>query len=353
MLDWGLGHTTRSIPIIKHLIESGFHIVVACNSVQKALLKEELASVEFVFLEGYELIYSKAGWKTRLKIFLQIPKILIKVKQENRWLQQFIQRKRIDLIVSDNRFGIYSLKITSVFITHQLAIKTGMGAFADKLIRIVNYHYINRFSGCWVPDYASEINLAGSLSHPLLMPAVPVHYIGCLSRMEPGEPEKENSTDILIILSGPEPQRTILEKKILTEAGSIKEKIVLVRGLPGSSNDLITPSHITVFNHLPANKLARYLCSASYVISRSGYTSIMDYIKLGVRSILIPTPGQEEQEYLAGHLHQQQLAMAVEQNDFSLKEAIAKAVNFPYKKVSFNMEEYKSIITRYTTSIPG
>ena len=351
LLDWGLGHTTRTLPIIRHLMELNYTPIVACNPDQKALIKEELPSIEFIPLTGYNLKYSRLEDYTRLMIIFQIPKILIKIKQENRWLKQLMKKRKIDLVISDNRFGFYSSKIPSVFITHQLGIKTGMGSIADRLIRSFNYRYINRFSNCWVPDFNTDPNLAGKLSHPLHVPEKPVTYLGCLSRLESCIQQTAIKEFILIILSGPEPQRTLLERMIIADAAHTSQEIVLVRGLPGNSHQLRTLSPITVFNHLPAAILKDYLCTASYVIGRSGYTSIMDYMKTGVRSILIPTPGQAEQEYLARYLYQQQLAFTIEQNKFSLNAAIQQARIFDYKKINWNMDGYKQVINEFINSI--
>lgn len=344
LLDWGMGHTTRSIPIIKHLLELNYYVIVACNSTQKALLLEEFPKIEYVFLNGYGLNYASSGWRTQLKLIFQIPKILIKINQEHQWLSRYVKQMKVNLLISDNRFGFYSSEIRSIFITHQLGIKSGFGLVVDRILRSFNYRYINRYSICWVPDFEGQSNLAGELSHPEKLPATPLHYLGCLSRIEPCEALKKELSFIIIILSGPEPQRTLLEKKILMDAASLSSHLVLVRGLPGNSEQLNAPSHITVFNHLSATLLNKYLCSASYVISRSGYTSIMDYAKIGVRSILIPTPGQAEQEYLGKYLLQQKFALVILQKDFELKEAIQKANAFPYKKTIFQMENYKSTI---------
>ncbi len=320
------------------------NILVACNSDQKVILLKEFPEINYKELEGYELRFATKGWLTILYIILQAPKILIKINRENRWLRGLLLEHKADFIVSDNRYGCYSSKIPSIFITHQLSIRTGLGAWADKLIRFFNYRSLKNFAACWVPDYADKENLAGPLSHPLQLPAIPVHWLGALSRFEPCGQNEPGKTDILIILSGPEPQRTLLEKKILAEAVLINRQFVLVRGLPGNTEALNTPAHIKVFHYLPATELNSYLCNASIVISRSGYTSIMDYMKLGVKAILIPTPGQAEQQVLALHMQQSGLALCIQQNEFSLAIALERTAAFSYKKQSWDMEQYKHVI---------
>ena len=350
LLDWGLGHTTRSIPIIRHLIALNCNILVACNSNQKLILFKEFPQIDYKELGGYKLRYCTKGWLTILYIILQAPKILIKINQENRWLNDLLLEKKVDFIMSDNRYGFYSSKIPSVFITHQLSIRTGLGSWADKLIRFFNHRFINRFSACWVPDWAGKVNLAGRLSHPAHLPSLPVQWLGALSRFEPCVQNEPDKKAILIILSGPEPQRTLLEKKILAEASSIDRLFVLVRGLPGNTEAINTPVHIKVFNYLAATELNSYLCNAEFVISRSGYTSIMDYMKLGLKSILIPTPGQSEQQVLADHMQQLGLALCIRQNEFSLANALERAVSFSYKKQSWDMEQYKQVVNELITA---
>ena len=353
LLDWGLGHTTRSIPIIRHLIALNCNVLVACNSNQKLILLKEFPEINYKELGGYELRYATKGWLTILYIILQVPKILIKINKENRWLKGFLLENKVDFIVSDNRFGFFSSKIPSIFITHQLSIRTGLGSWADKLIRLFNYRYINHFTACWVPDYPEKDGLAGKLSHPATFPAIPIHYLGPVSRFVPCRPATESKQEILIILSGPEPQRTILEFKILFDVhlmDKTNRRFVLVRGLPAEAKKLYTTSPIEIFNHLPTTELNRYLCTASLVVSRAGYTSIMDYMKLGVRAVLIPTPGQAEQQYLAQHLHQSGLALAIEQKKFSLQNALQQASSFHFKKAEWDMESYKSIINEYLNS---
>lgn len=350
LLDWGLGHTTRSIPILRHLIEINCNVLVACNSNQKTLLTEEFPNLRFEVLEGYNIRYAKNAWLTTLFIIFQIPKILTKIKRENKWLHQFLLQQPAHLIISDNRFGFHSPHVPSIFITHQLAINTGLGPLFNRLAQYLNYRSIKKFSRCWVPDFEAHPNLAGALSHPHKMPDPTVQYLGGLSRFKPcNYSTKQHS--VLIVLSGPEPQRSLLEQKIVAEAATIPQNFVLVRGLPEHAPPLSAPHNIAVFNHLPARELQPLLCNAQMVISRAGYTSIMDYMKLGIRSILIPTPGQAEQQYLAKYLHESQLAFSVQQQEFSLEKALHSATAFPYQHPEFDMNQYRITISQYIDSL--
>jgi uncharacterized protein (TIGR00661 family) len=349
-LDWGLGHTTRCIPIISELLHQGCNVIIACNSTQKALLSREFPQLSYVHLSGYNLKYGKKRWGTIVRIILQTPKILIKINNEKTWLNIFLKSQMVDLIISDNRFGLYAPNIPSVFITHQLHIKTGLGKLADNLIQRLNYKRIKKFSTCWVPDLQGTNSLAGKLSNPKKLPAIPVQYIGGLSRFNTCK-QKTNTVDVLIILSGPEPQRTIFEELVLSALKLLPEKTVLVRGLPKESSEVVVENNCTIYNHAPAGLLNELICNAEFVISRSGYTTVMDLMKLGKKSILVPTPGQAEQEYLATHLHKQQLAYTVLQAQFSLTKVLGDAQAFPYQLAEMSMEEYKEVIGKMIAQI--
>jgi len=323
-LDWGLGHATRCIPIIKELINQGCTIIIAAGGAQKAVLQEEFPDLSFVELPGFRLKYGKNRAFTLLKIIFALPKFLIGIKQENDWLRRFAPREGLDMVISDNRYGLYGAGVFSVFVTHQLAIRSSLGRGADWLLRRINYAYIRRFSVCWVPDVEGAENLAGMLSHPRKMPAIPVRYIGWLSRLEVVKEEITN--DLLILLSGPEPQRTILEAKLVAELASVKlARVVLVRGLPKGGPAAHIPAGIVAYDHLPARELAGVICHSNLVLARSGYSTVMDLTRLGKKAIYIPTPGQPEQEYLGRYLEERGLGICKRQSGFVLTRAMESA----------------------------
>jgi len=349
-LDWGLGHTTRSVPLIKELINSGCNLIVACNSSQKQLMQGEVPGLRYVELKGYDLKYASGPWSTRFKILAQIVKILTRIKSENAWLSAFIKENKVDAVISDNRYGLYHPGIYSVFITHQLQIHSGYGSLADKISKKILYRYINRFSVCWVPDFKLHPGLAGILSHPEILPTIPVHYLGAVSRFEKCIQLPAKKYDLLIIISGPEPQRTILEKIILEQSEGTSKKIALVRGLLGEQN-VLKNDRITIFNHLKSHELNQLICESGIIICRSGYTSIMDMVKLKKKMIVIPTPGQPEQEYLANYLSQNHFALMISQNEFSLIKSLELAQNFTFTHPDTDMNEYKEVIKEFVEKI--
>ena len=299
-LDWGLGHTTRCIPIIQELLHYGCNVLVACNSKQKAVLSQEISNLQFVDIPGYNIRYGKSGFTTTCLIVVQIPKILIKIKRENRLLKVFINQNKPDLIISDNRFGFFSNQVRSIFITHQLFINTGTSNWINRLVSKWNYSRIRKFNCCWIPDNKDDMGLGGNLSHPVQMPLMPVKYIGNVSRLQACRDDITKRNDILIILSGPEPQRSLLEEKLMTGLKTYAGNAVLIRGLPGNDSEINSSANVSVLNYVSGEELNRLICSSELVISRCGYTTVMDMVKLRKRAVLIPTPGQAEQEYLGG-----------------------------------------------------
>ena len=331
-LDWGLGHATRCIPVIKALLKNNCSVWLAGEGQQVVLLSNEFPLVPILKLKGYRVNYSASGMIG--KILIQVPKILTSIRYENKWLKEQVDKYEFDFIIADNRYGLYHKKVHSIFMTHQLNIKSPLGKWSEKILRLLNYKFIDRFDECWVPDEEGENNLAGDLSHPENLPAIPVKYIGFLSRFNRmnsfGENEIETSGHLLIILSGPEPQRSLLEENILQQLSSYSGTATIVRGLPEKINSLSSSNHVQIFNHLPAELLHKELVKAEYVISRSGYSTVMDITAMKKKSILIPTPDQTEQEYLASYLTKKQFAYCVSQKNFSLQESIEKAKAFPY-----------------------
>jgi len=362
-LDWGLGHTTRCIPIIRELKKNNIEIVIACNSVQKSILEAEFPDETYVNLPGYRLSYGSSRRHTIAKLILQIPKILISIKRENLQLKRFLLQFNANIIISDNRYGVFSPKIHSIFITHQLNIVTGTGHFGDRLIRRFTHSMIRKFDECWVPDFENGFTLAGRLSHPVLKPAFPVRYIGPLSRFERcaglGNGLHSSTANglhsstsnglhsstatqpyILVILSGPEPQRSKLEEIMLAQLVKIDSDSIVIRGLPHSTESISASSKMRIINFAGAAELNKLICNAYVVISRSGYTTVMDLLKLQKKAILIPTPGQPEQEYLGRYLSRLQLAVMANQETLNLREELTKTDSLKKPK-ELPMEGYK------------
>lgn len=321
-LDWGLGHATRSIRVISALRNAGTDVIIAADGPAALLLKKEFPELPILLLEGYHIRYGK-GRGLVFRLLFQYFRVKKVIRRENNWLQKIIHEKEIDGVISDNRFGLNSPKVPCVFITHQLYIETGY-KWLSRQAQKINYSYINRFHECWVPDEAEKKNYAGILSHPTKSPSVPVHYAGLLSRFQARK--EETAFKYLFLLSGPEPQRSMLEEKII-KLISGKKNMAIVRGLPEGSREKIDLPGIQSWEHLPAKILNEVICSSEIVICRSGYSTIMDLVALQKQAILIPTPGQKEQEYLADHAAERRLFKQVRQS--ALSDKIFDIVPYP------------------------
>ena len=350
-LDWGLGHATRCIPIIRELLARDCEVWLSGEGAQKALLTQEFPQLRFLDLEGYRIKYAKSATGLIFGIFRQIRQIKRSINNEHKWLQQVVSQYHFDAIISDNRYGLYHPQIPSVFITHQLLIKSPFGKWSERWLQQKNYSYINCFSQCWIPDAKEKNILAGDLSHPEIMPNVPVTYLGTISRFQKKEVNKK-SGHLLVLLSGPEPQRSLLENKIIDEISYYQHTATVVRGLPDVENLIPSTNMIQFYNHLSSSQLNEELQKASIVIARSGYSTVMDIAAMGQKSILIPTFGQTEQEYLAHYLAEKKMAPFVSQKDFSLSNALALAHSFQYKSSSVEVENcLNEAITLFVESI--
>jgi hypothetical protein len=339
LLDWGLGHTTRCIPIIKYLKELNFEVYIAAAPHHKSLIINEIEGLIFLDeLPLYNISYSKNGKLLLFNLVKIVGNILQTIKDEKNWLKKMHQKYQFDFVISDNRYGFYLNDIQSFIITHQLSPRTGINNFADNLVRSVHYRFLTKFLECWVPDFETKFNLSGKLGHPKKLPTN-VKYIGPLSRLQPAF-NSILKRNLIIILSGPEPQRTILENILINQLKNYSGNYLLVRGLPGSLDNSI-PNCI---NHLSADNLVKEINSSEIVICRSGYSSVMDLIKLQKKAIFIPTPGQTEQEYLAKKLFEDNLFLFSKQHQFILGEMLEKAKQFPFKKLDLNFEHFKSTV---------
>ncbi|SDS19055.1 conserved hypothetical protein [Gramella sp. MAR_2010_147] len=312
-LNWGLGHSARCIPIIKHLQLNNFEPIVASDGEALKLLKKEFPHLIHIELPSYNIQYTKKGYYLKWKMIMDSPMILKAIKAEKNLTREIVKDYDIKGIISDNRFGVRNeLLKTNIFITHQLNVLSGNTTFLSSYL---NQQYISKFDECWVPDVEGEKNLSGILGHLKKKPEN-VKYIGPLSRLE--KLETPELYDFLILLSGPEPQRSILESILLKEFRNSKAQILLIRGFFSEDSLEFTNPNINIKNHLFGEALEEAINASKYVISRSGYTSIMDLAKLDKKAFFIPTPGQKEQEYLAKRLNQLGIAPYCKQRDFNL-----------------------------------
>ena len=345
-LDWGLGHTTRCIPLIQYFMSQGHEVYAAAETASAQLLRENFPALPILSLKGYRISYSSGRATFSLKIAQQVPRILSAVHAEQKWIQQVQAAEHFDLIISDNRYGVYHKAVPSVIMTHQLQIQSGISARMDHWLMKLHMRLLHKFDRCWVVDEAANNGYSGKLAHPATLPEH-AQYIGLLSQFLNCNIDyarlKENR--ILILLSGPEPMRSMFESRLIAQARNLPEyEFVIVGGNPlGKSVDGL-PAFIRYHTHLNASHLLAEMEEAGLVICRSGYSTIMDLAWLQKKAVLIPTPGQTEQEYLARYLSQKGSFHAVEEHLLNLKTDLQKGfeiASLVEKPVPFiaNMQE--------------
>ena len=313
-LNWGLGHATRCIPIINELQKNGFTPILASDGNALALLKKEFPNLEHITLPSYNIKYAKKGMFFKLKLAFNLPKLIKAVLQEKKVINRLIEEKDITGMISDNRFGVYNKSIPSIYITHQLNVLSGI---TTKLSSKIHQNIIKKFDECWIPDINSNTNFSGKLSQ-INNTNYHLKFIGTLSRF------KRKPTvikyDYLIILSGPEPQRTLLENKLFSELKHSSKKILLVKGIIDRKQKTTTSKNITCYNYMTSNELEHAINESNIIIARSGYTTIMDLAKMNKKAFFIPTPGQYEQLYLAERLQKNDYVPYCKQDNFCIEK---------------------------------
>ncbi len=334
-MDWGLGHATRDVPVIRLLLEAGAEVIIGADNKPLQFLRKRFPQLRWVKMEGYRPEYQKRG-PLVLKIAAELPKMMAETMPVRKKLEQIIKQYDIDAVVSDNRYELWSEQVPTVFMTHQLNIELrGMLAPAKGVVRKVLYSFIEKHNEVWIPDVEGEPNLSGILSHVKQFPEVPHYFVGPLSRFEfvkKGD-EKTAAVDLLCIMSGPEPQRTILEKRLTDKLKNMDYKTVLLSAKPDKA-ERRTVGNVQVLSHADDAAMASLLRNTGLVISRSGYTTVMDLAVFGTKALFIPTPGQPEQEYLAKRFREKGQYYSVEQSAPHLEQAVEKAMEYPGIKMN-------------------
>ncbi len=308
-LNWGLGHASRCVPIIRSLKTNKYTPVIAGDGDALRFLQKEFPELESIQLPSYNISYAK---NLKRHLLFKVPKILKAVIAERKVVEQYInEHNDVVGVISDNRFGVRSVNVPSIYITHQVNVLSG---FWTPLTSFVHQKIIQRFDECWIPD-DSACSLSGKLSRSKRK--LCKKHIGILSRFS--KQKKKATYDLAVILSGPEPLRTQLENTLLTALKEYKGTTVFVRGIMESAPKKSTQKNISIHNYMLSEELQEVLHTSEVVISRSGYSSVMDYAATGKKGILIPTKGQTEQEYLAHYLAKQGYVLSIEEKSFDIK----------------------------------
>ena len=330
-LNWGLGHATRCIPIINKLLEKGYDVVIASSERPYHLLKKEFPQLTHIYFPNYDIDYptdGSMGWH----LIKKSPYAYRETLKEHRKLKKLIWRYKIKGVISDNRFGLSSKLVPCIVMSHQLQLEMPKGwGFIKGIVNRMNVAYLKNFNTIWIPDNAGEPNLSGSLSHFKRLPAK-ARYLGIISRftnMQIPEGREMEPFDMLISISGPEPQRTILENRLTEQALQLPLKVLMVVGRTEDGKETVeVGSNVKKIAHLNSERMYMAMKMAKYIVCRSGYTTIMDLAAIAQKAAFIPTPGQPEQEYIAEIYKKQGLANFAAQDNANLKNFIAEYDNY-------------------------
>lgn len=340
-LDWGLGHATRCIPLVHTLLHQGHQVRLGGSGASGKILAAEFPDLPFDEIPSHEIQYASTKRRFGSAMLCQLPKLFRQIRQERLWLREYLQRYPIDVVLSDNRYGLHHPSTYNVLITHQLEPRSGIAKWADRILHVLGDQVLKHFNVCWVPDHADYPTLSGALGHPKRKLPIPIRYIGPLTRFHVADCPIEEKK-ICIVISGPEPQRTLLEQKCIRELAQWDGTIILTRGLPTGSTHLTLPVNWQAFDHLPTKQLQQEIASSEWVVARSGYSTLMDLSALKKKAILIPTPGQPEQEYLADWIGSQGLARCIDQEEdllIALTEQPERIDPFQLQKDHINTED--------------
>lgn len=326
-LDWGMGHATRCIPLIASFIQNNCVVIIAGNEQTNALIKEQFPSLTYLHLAAYNINYSTKKWTLPFVIGFQIPKIITRIISEHFWLKKIIKQHQIDAVVSDNRYGLFTKNRPSIFITHQIQIQVPQSSILQKLVNTINHFFIRQFTACWVPD-AEQNRLSGNLS--IAKNVKNIQYIGILSRLKITT-MPILKYDVAIVLSGPEPQRTILENRILEQIINTTKRIIFIRGKANAVAIQNQNENLTILSFASSFELQEIILSSKIIMSRAGYSTMMDLVKLSKHGIIIPTPGQTEQEYLGEYLQHKKWFLAQEQSNLDIEKALLAYSTFSFQ----------------------
>ena len=344
VLNWGLGHASRSIPVIQSLLSKNKDVILAGEGRSLDLLKVEFPELQRIQLPAYDISYFSENMF--LNIGWQFPRIVKAIWKEHKQLKEIVRDYQIDGIISDNRFGCYHSKIPSVFISHQLNIQIPQNKWIQNWVNFCNKWVIQKFESCWIPDEPGKYSIAGKLSENTNIPNS--FYIGLLSRMQALESPKKY--DVIAVLSGPEPQRSYLEKAIVQQLKKLSLRSLIVAGKTEVTEQMNT-GDITLKSYMATKELNEAIASSTLVISRSGYSTLMDLALLKKPALLIPTPGQTEQLYLAERLFLERIFNRQFQSEINIEKAWAQRNDYPgFLQNQYNNNRYEEVLEKWLAS---
>ncbi len=329
-MDWGLGHASRIVPVIRLLLQAGAEPILGADNKPLHFLRQHFPNAQWIRMPGFEPEYQKRG-SLSVKMAAAIPQMMKEARKAHDLLEEIIAEQHIDAVISDNRYELWSEKVPTIFMTHQLNILLpGIFSTGRPVVRKMINSFIVKHNELWIPDFENEPNLSGKLAHIKKIPLEKSFFIGPLSRFEGSgntHTGQNKDLDILCLLSGPEPQRTVFEEILIRQLKNSKLKSIILSGNP-LKKEVKTIGNMEICSHAEDEEMLSLIHRAKTVICRSGYTSLMDLVSLGKKAVFVPTPGQPEQEYLAKKLKDQGIFYSCSQKKFSLQKALKESEKY-------------------------
>ncbi|HUX97551.1 MAG TPA: glycosyltransferase [Bacteroidales bacterium] len=331
-LEWGLGHAARMIPLASELLKLNHNVIFASGEGHLSFIRKELPECSCISFPGFNPRYSRF-LPVYLSMLIRLPQLIFHIISEHHRLNKIIPDHSIDIVISDNRFGLWNKKIESVYVTHMLRIPFPKAfRFLEPIGVFLHRQIIRKYDFCYIPDLPGIKNISGRLSHGLKLPGN-VRYTGFLSRFKysaiPAELSNGSAYNTAI-LSGPEPQKEMLKKKLISIFRDKKPLTFILEGKPHLKEEPLPDGNIIIYNHMPLSEMHGIISGSDGIICRSGYTTIMDLIILNTSALLVPTPGQTEQEYLAKYLSDQGMFSYISQRRISEKTEFPHKIKYDY-----------------------
>lgn len=285
VLNWGMGHVSRSIGIIYQLIKQENTVIIACDDSQKKIFSEYFPELQFISHEGYPFQFDGKG-NFRWDLTKRLSKLKTRLTEERKQVTSYVGQHNIDVVLSDHRYGFLSKDVPSVFITHQVNLPV---KWYEKIVDSFHKRLMSSFRFIWVLDF-DDSRLAGRLSQ--VDKNDKCIHIGPYSRFMLYDKVISKSATQLLVASGPIIYAQLFVDNQLDKQSAVNLKVI-------APTDVVVPREFErVANNWHSQDQAFLV--AQKIISRPGYSTIMDAHFLECETEFYPTPGQEEQIYLNG-----------------------------------------------------
>ena len=401
-LDWGLGHATRCVPVVREFLRAGAEVELAVVKANANFFREVFPELRQRLAPSYNIVYPKHGYNMALWLLKNSMHLNAVMRYEHHFAEEMVKRHGYDVLFSDNRFAFYSKNALSIYMTHQrrIAFPRAFAAF-ERIGVMWHANIMRKFDEVWVPDLEIYPGYAGSLSHSGATPGdKPMRFVGTLSRFsEMGNdgnalgnapapvdlerevdlmsvsefmahsanvewdttPEKRTSGNhsfemranykVVAVVSGVEPARTQFEQQLRDALAQIPGRHMMILGKPSAEQKTWTEGNIEFHTHLATNDFADAVKRADFVVSRGGYSTVMDMAELGAKCIFVPTPGQFEQIVLAHDLSKAGYAVEIPADELSaetLASAFEKSVKMPkVEKQNLLHDAVENVVRRF------